>query len=71
MTKQGDHFWFMSFVANGPRGTYATHRTGCFDIAQGATRQAAFVEILTSLRQQNPDLADATVTAFDIQPNKL
>ncbi|MEW2567650.1 hypothetical protein [Streptomyces sp. NPDC047070] len=69
--KQGTHFWFMSLALITSRGLSFYRRTGHVDFNPGATRIDAFEEILTSVKEQTPELQDAVVLAFDLQPNAL
>lgn len=69
--KQGTHFWFMSLSLITSQGMSFYRRTGHLDLNRGATRFDAFEEILTAMKEQTPELQDAVVLAFDIQPNAL
>ena len=71
---QGTHFWFMSLIVPSPpmNGFETYRRSGHFTPERGATRHDAFEMLLTTVKEQTPELRnDAVVLAFDIQPNKL
>ncbi|MEU6527861.1 hypothetical protein ABZ869_01550 [Streptomyces sp. NPDC046928] len=69
--KQGTHFWFMSLALITRAGLCFYRRTGHLDLNAGATRFDAFEEILAAMKEQTPELHDAVVLSFDIQPNAL
>ncbi|MFB7285448.1 hypothetical protein [Actinacidiphila glaucinigra] len=70
-TEQGTHFWFMSLVLITSEGMSFYRRTGHLTVNPGATRFNAFEEILSAMKEGTPELRDAVVLSFDIQPNRL
>lgn len=64
---QGTHFYFMSLYGNGN----VWRRSGHLTPPQSWTRFDAFESLLAYVKESTPELADATVLAFDIQPNKI
>ncbi|MCX4786477.1 hypothetical protein OG369_09865 [Streptomyces sp. NBC_01221] len=66
-----EHFWFMSLALITHEGLRYYRRTGVFTAVLGATRFDCFEEILASVKEQTPELQDAVVLAFDVQPNHL
>ena len=71
-SKQGSHFWFMSFTQSAPgRGVSTHYRSGSCNLQPGATRLDMFSILRTYVDETWPDLAGASVIAFDIQPNKI
>jgi hypothetical protein len=72
--QQGTHFWFMSFIVPtyGPTGFATYRRSGHFTPQKGATtRFDAFDMLLSTVKQQSPELEKDDVISFDIQPNRL
>ncbi|MER6778511.1 MULTISPECIES: hypothetical protein [unclassified Streptomyces] len=67
MNEDHDTFWFMSFRTT----TGVTTLNGTFKKEPHATRIAAFEQIRTLVKEQQPHLANAIVVAFDVQPNQL
>lgn len=67
MNEDHDSFWFMSFQT----AAGATTISGTFKKAPNATRNRAYEEIMATVREQHPHLADGVVVSFDVQPNKL
>lgn len=64
-------FWFMSLALITREGLRYYRRTGVFTAVPGATRFAAFEELLQDVKERTPELADAVVLAFDVRPNEL
>ncbi|WP_327066826.1 hypothetical protein [Kitasatospora sp. NBC_01302] len=71
--EQGTHFWFMSLMKAIPGGGgFSTHdRSGTCSPRTGNTRLDMFTELHGWVEATWPELAGATVIAFDIQPNKI
>jgi hypothetical protein len=69
--KQIEVFWFMSLLGPAQGGSMYYRRTGIFTVAAGETRFACFEEIFAAVKAQSPELGDAVVLSFDIQPNQL
>lgn len=69
--QQGTHFWFMSFLQPTPNGFDTYRRSGHFNPPPGATRVDMFSVLRDEIERFTPELAGATVLAFDIQPNQL
>jgi len=67
VSEQGTHFWFMSIRA--PEG--AMSFTGTVTPGPGETRLDLFGRIHDQIVSENPAVRDASVLAFDIQPNQI
>lgn len=68
---QGTHHFVITLqrVVNGgfAMATFANHITP----AQGATRNDVYRQILQDIASRNPELADANVVFFSLEPNQL
>lgn len=67
----GTHFWFMSLYLATPAGFAFYRRTGTYSPGPGCLRTEAFDQLLDHVKEKTPELRDAVVVAFDIQPNAL
>lgn len=70
-TRQGSHFWYMSFLTCTEIGPTAQTRCGHYTPDSGMTRCDAMNEILRQVVAASPYLADAAMLSFDIQDNTL
>lgn len=67
MAEQGTHFWLIAFISD----CRHLSASGTLTPKPGATRLDMYNLIRDDLVARTPGLRDASVIAFDIQPNKL
>ncbi|MFF4380315.1 hypothetical protein [Kitasatospora sp. NPDC001547] len=69
---QPTHAWLITLQRPLERGVLATFTTeGTYTALPGATRQKAYQEIRALLAKERPELRDANVLFFSLEPNRL
>lgn len=67
MAEQGTHFWLIAFIS----GRRHASASGTITPKSGATRMEMYNIIRDKLIADMPGLSEASIIAFNIQPNKL
>ncbi|WP_030241012.1 hypothetical protein [Streptomyces sp. NRRL S-350] len=65
------HAWLMTLQRPVGNGLATFTSNGTYTAKPGATREDAYRDIRAWLNQQRPEMADACVLFFSLEPNRL